>query len=116
MSLVGIAPAMGVPAASVTRLLAGEATPAVSARLGTMTFSVQSFLDGEVRIGMVQALGMSTAAAQALRNSIGREGAIGVVIGLCLARPATRPRGVTAEAAEAAEAAEDAEDAGDAGA
>ena len=85
MSHLGIAAAMGVPAASVAKLLNGEVTPHISARVGTMSMSVQAFINGEVKPGMAQALGTNVVAAQELRSSLDRKGAIGVVIGLAIA-------------------------------
>lgn len=85
MSNPTIAASMGVPAMSLTNLLNGEVTHHVGARIGAITMSVQAFINGDVRPGMAQALGTSTAAAQALRNSLDRKGAIGIVIGLCIA-------------------------------
>lgn len=87
MNLLGVASAMGIPTTRLARLLAGEASAAVAARLGTMSFSLQAFIDGEVRIGMAKAMGLSTAAAQDLRSGISRDAAIGIVIGLCMDRP-----------------------------
>lgn len=87
MNLLGVASAMGVPTNRLSRLLGGEASAAVAARLGTMSFSVQAFIDGEVRVGMANAMGLSTSAAQELRSGISRDVAIGIVIGLCLDRP-----------------------------
>ena len=68
MSQLGIAAAMGVPAASVAKLLNGEVTPHVSARVGTMSLSVQAFINGEVKPGMAQALG-TTSSSQTARSS-----------------------------------------------
>ena len=85
MNHLGIAAAMGVPAASVAKLMNGEVTPHVSARVGTMSLSVQAFINGEVKPGMAQALGTNVVAAQELRSSLDRKGAIGVVIGLAIA-------------------------------
>ena len=85
MSHLGISAAMGVPAASLAKLLNGEVTPHVSARVGTMSMSVQAFINGDVKPGMAQALGTSVIAAQELRSSLDRKGAIGVVIGLAIA-------------------------------
>ena len=85
MSNLGIASAMGVPAASLARLLNGDVTPHVSARVGTMSMTVQAFINGDVKPGMAQALGTNMVAAQELRSSLDRSGAIGVVLGLAIA-------------------------------
>ena len=109
MNHLGIAAAMGVPAASVAKLLKGEVTPHVSARVGTMSMTVQAFINGEVKPGMAQALGTTVVAAQELRSSLDRAGAIGVVIGMAIvggraARDTTRgsSRPTTGAAAEVA--------------
>ena len=106
MSHLGIAAAIGVPAASVARLLNGDVTPHISARVGTMSMSVQAFINGDVKPGMAQALGTTMVAAQELRSSLDRSGAIGVVIGLAIAggkaarteKRAAAPTGETAGA------------------
>ena len=85
MSHLGIAAAMGVPAASLARLLNGEVSPHISARVGTMSMTVQAFINGDVKPGMAQALGTTMVAAQELRSSLDRSGAIGVVLGLAIA-------------------------------
>ena len=85
MSNSDISAAMGVPAASVTRLLAGEVTPHVSGRVGSMSMTVQAFINGDVKPGMAQALGMTLPAAQELRNALDRKGAIGLVAGIAIA-------------------------------
>ena len=85
MSHLGISAAMGVPAASLAKLLNGEVTPHVSARVGTMSMTVQAFINGDVKPGMAHALGTNVVAAQELRSSLDRKGAIGVVIGLAIA-------------------------------
>lgn len=106
MSHLGIAAAMGVPAASVAKLLNGEVTPHVSAKVGTMSLSVQAFINGEVKPGMAQALGTNVVAAQELRSALDRKGAIGVVIGLAIAggRKERAPRAPVAAVGGADEA------------
>lgn len=94
---------MGVPANSVTRLLAGDITPHVSGRVGTMSMTVQAFINGEAKPGMAQALGTTLPAAQELRNALDRNGAIGLIAGLAIAnakkdRPARKPEAAAAGA------------------
>lgn len=93
---------MGVPAASLARLLNGDVTPHVSARVGTMSISVQAFINGDVKPGMAQALGTTMVAAQELRSSLDRNGAIGVVLGLAIAAGKKDRAAKTAAAAGAA--------------
>lgn len=86
MNLLGLASSMGVPGAAASKLLAGEATLAVAGRLDTMSFSVQAFIDGEARHGIAKAMGMKSSAAQELRSGVSRDVAIGILVGLCIAR------------------------------
>lgn len=102
MSLLGLAASMDVPTTSLSRLLRGQADHHVAARIGTMSFSVQAFIDGEVRLGMATALGTNTATASELRSGIDRETAIGIVIGLCAAQPRKERKRADRETADSA--------------
>lgn len=82
----GLESAMGVPLASVEDLLRGHVSSSIAIRLGTVTSAIQDFINGRVGIAMAQVLGTTAANGQNFRNRISREGAIGVVIGLCIAR------------------------------
>lgn len=104
MNLLGLASAMGVPGTAVSKLLAGDATLAVAGRLDTMTFSVQAFIEGEARHGIARALGMKSSAAQELRSGISRDVAIGILVGLCIARPKDADDGATERPADTAAA------------
>ena len=66
-------------------LLRGHVNLSVAIKLGVLVSSLQDFIDGRANIGVAQLLGTLVSDAQELRNRIGREGAIGLVVGLCIA-------------------------------
>lgn len=60
----------------------GKVGISVGSRLGVMTSSLQTFVDGGTSLGLSGKLGMMSSSLQELRDAIGREGAIGLLIGL----------------------------------
>jgi plasmid maintenance system antidote protein VapI len=86
MTSVGLAIAMGVPHYAADQLLAGRANIAVALKLGVLQHSLQDFINGRASIGMALLLGTLVSNAQELRNKIGRDGAIGLLVGLCIAK------------------------------
>lgn len=86
MSLATIADTMGVPLHALEELLGGQSTPAIASRLRTGTELVQEFIDGHASAGVAAAIGAPTVFVQDLRERLGREGAIGLLVGLCVSR------------------------------
>lgn len=84
LSLTGIAAQMGTTTSSLEELLTGAVPVGVAARLGTTTSSLQDFLNGGTSIGLAARIGTTSSAVQDLRNVIGDQGAIGLLIGLCI--------------------------------
>jgi hypothetical protein len=84
MTLMGVASAMGVTTSALHRLVSGEVTPGVASHLGTTTRSLQGFIEGGRCIGLASHIGCTTNTLAELRATIGREGAIGFLIGLCV--------------------------------
>jgi hypothetical protein len=84
MSLSSVATAMGVPLHALEELLAGRSSAAISARLRTGSELVQDFIDGQANEGVAAAMTVPTAFAQELRDRIGKDGAVGLLIGLCI--------------------------------
>jgi len=84
MSLSSVATAMGVPLHALEELLGGRSSAALAARLRTGTELVQDFIDGQANEGVAAAISVPTAFAQELRDRIGKSGAIGLLIGLCI--------------------------------
>ena len=83
MSLIGIASRAGTTSANVEALLRnGVGCPGLAARIGTTTNGLTEFITGKASPGIAAALGTTTQNAQELRNALGREGAIGLVLGL----------------------------------
>jgi hypothetical protein len=87
MSLTGIAGHAGVTTSSLQQLIAhGSATAGLAGRLGVTTSNINDFINGSASAGIASALGTTSSSAQELRNLIGREGAIGLIIGLVCGR------------------------------
>jgi hypothetical protein len=87
MSLIGIASQSGTTSANLAKLISrGEGSPGLASRLGTTSANITAFVSGRASPAIAYALGTTTANAQLLRNSIGRDGAIGLIIGLACGR------------------------------
>jgi hypothetical protein len=83
MSFAGIASSAGTTVSSVEELLrSGSGSPGLAATIGSTPASITGFINGQVSADIAAALGTTPGAAQELRNRIGREGAIGLIIGL----------------------------------
>ncbi len=87
MSLLAIASAMGVSTSDLERLLRGESTIEIAERAGVMSRSLQEFIDGHANFGVAPMFHSLATNVQELRDRIGRDGAIGLIIGYCLTAP-----------------------------
>jgi hypothetical protein len=75
----------GVTLADLDRLLRGQASANVADRLGVTMADVEDFIQGSPSATMTSRLGLSTiSAAEELARAAGREGAIGILIGLLI--------------------------------
>lgn len=87
MSLLGVSSSMGTTQSALNELIStGKVRSSISSKLGTTSSSIENFINGKASAGIASALGTTTSTAQELRNVIGREGAIGLIIGLCTNR------------------------------
>jgi hypothetical protein len=85
MSAVGIAGQVGISSVAFDRLIRGEVPETVAEKIGgTNAIALQRFIEGGTSIGLAARLKCSEAELQRLREAIGRQGAIGLLIGLCL--------------------------------
>lgn len=83
MSYVGIASKVGTTSSNIEKLIfKGEGSPGVASSLNTTTNNVTNFINGTASPGIAKALGTTTMNAQKLRDDLGREGAIGLILGL----------------------------------
>lgn len=90
MSLAGIASRAGTTTSNIAQLInSGIGSAGLAGRIGTTTSNITDFVRGTASVGIAAALGTTTSGAQELRDLIGRDGAIGLVIGLAcgLGRP-----------------------------
>lgn len=87
MSLIGIAARAGTTSTNIDKLLrSGTGCPGLAARIGTTSSRITEFVGGKASPGIAAALGTTTQNAQLLRNALGREGAIGLILGLACGR------------------------------
>ncbi|MDD9177087.1 hypothetical protein PVK63_19575 [Aliivibrio sp. S2TY2] len=83
MSYVGIASTIGTTSVNIEKLIIrGEGSPGIASALNTTSSNVTKFIDGTASPGIAKVLGTTTVNAQKLRNDIGRDGAIGLILGL----------------------------------
>jgi hypothetical protein len=86
MEVLDLASRLGISETALDRLMHGDVPITLADRLDTTQPSLQAFVDGSAEVGVAAHLGCSPRAAQRLRDEIGREGAIGVLIGLTAAK------------------------------
>lgn len=84
MGHLSIAMKTGLLTSNLNNLLAGKADIGTSSKLGVMSSSLQQFLDGKANITMASKLGLMTSDLQLLLDSVGKKGAIGLVLGLLM--------------------------------
>jgi hypothetical protein len=82
-----IAFSMELAQSELEKLLTGGAGIGYAKKLGVTRMDLQRFISGEVSLSMAYALGMPQPQSQALRDHVEREGAIGILIGICAAAP-----------------------------
>ena len=83
MSLIGIASQAGTTSSNIEKLIrSGQGSAGLASQIGTTSSNITNFVNGRASVGLASALGTTTSNAQALRDMIGREGAIGLIIGL----------------------------------
>ena len=83
MSLFGVASSLGVAESELEKLLAGQAGPGIAKRLGVSRMDLQRFIAGDVSMSMAYSIGLLQPQAQELRDRMEREGAVGVIVGVC---------------------------------
>jgi hypothetical protein len=83
---VDISNRAGVTLGDLDYLLAGKVSANVANRLGIPPLDIEDFIRGRATAAMTKCLGLSTlSAADELAKVAGRNGAIGIVLGLLIA-------------------------------
>lgn len=82
MSLICISSKMGVISSTFENLIAGSVGVAIAGKLGVPSSSLQDFVTGGTSIGLAAKIGCTSSTLQELRDDIGEQGAIGLIIGL----------------------------------
>jgi len=86
MSLTGLASKCGTTTTTVESLIKGVVGVGIASQLNVTTSSLQAFVNGGTSVGLASEMGITSSTLQELRNKIGREGAIGLIIGLAVDR------------------------------
>ena len=83
MSFAGMAASAGATVPGIEQLVRhGNGSPGLAATIGTTPSAINAFVNGQASADIAAALGTSSAELQELRRMIGREGAIGLIVGL----------------------------------
>jgi plasmid maintenance system antidote protein VapI len=83
MNHTAIATCVGLIPMDLESLVKGKATAGLALKLGVTPSDIEDFINGSATYGMTKRLGLGSAsAATELANVFGREGAIGIVVGL----------------------------------
>jgi len=97
MSLMDIALRTGVPLTDIEELVRGTVTGKLAERLGVPQLALQEFVNhGQASSKVAHRLGMSMAAAEELAQSLGGDGAVGLVLGLLLGSSGFKRRNAAA--------------------
>jgi hypothetical protein len=76
---------VGINEVAFERLIRGDVPDAVAHRIGgTNAEALQQFVNGGTSTGLATRLKCSEAGIQKLRDAIGKQGAIGLLLGLCV--------------------------------
>jgi len=90
MNYAEIAHRAGVTLGDLDSLLSGNATANVANRLDVSIADIEDFIRGSASAAMTRCLGLNApAAADEVARAVGRNGAIGILIGLLLASAST---------------------------
>lgn len=108
MSFAGIAATAGTTIPGIEQLVRhGSGSPGLAATIGTTPSAINGFVNGQASADIALALGTGSGELQELRRMIGREGAIGLIIGLACGIGNARA-GMSQTAARRQEAVDDA--------
>jgi hypothetical protein len=86
MILNSLASKSGLSTKGLEDLICGKAPNELASHLNTATSVVQEFIDGKANPGIANVFGITVDSAQELRNRLKKDGAIGVLIGICIER------------------------------
>ena len=78
----GMASKLGITTDSLEELLTGKVPDQVASKLSTSSEVLQEFVDGVASPVLIWTIGADVDDLQRLRDRLGREGAIGLVVGL----------------------------------
>jgi hypothetical protein len=85
MQHANIAASVGLNAMDIDRLLKGQATHSLAGKVGVTTKDIEDFIEGFASESMKKRLGLNNVnATSELAQLVGRQGAIGILLGLLI--------------------------------
>lgn len=75
---------MDVTTSTLEDLIKGKVRIGISNRLGCTTSTLQQFVNGGTSLALARKIGCTSSTLQQLRRVIGMDGAVGLLIGLCI--------------------------------
>ncbi|WP_299461910.1 hypothetical protein [uncultured Microscilla sp.] len=82
MALNHLATKCGISTNQLQQLLKGKVSASISSKLGVSANTLQAFINGQGCPALANKLGMSSIALKELRQTLDKQGAIGLLIGL----------------------------------
>lgn len=93
MEFITLAERIGISAVALERLLAGHVPEVIADRIGATAQGLQRFVDGDTSTALAARLQCTDITIQRLRETLGREGAIGLLVGLVVPTSARERKG-----------------------
>jgi hypothetical protein len=91
MSAIGTAERIGISEEAFRRFVRGDVPDTVAEKVfGSNAAALQRFVDGGTSLAVAARLNCSESALQELRDALGRQGAVGLLIGLSVPPRAIR--------------------------
>jgi hypothetical protein len=86
MASIALAARCGITSSALQDLINGRVPIGLTAKIPSTSQSLQDFVDGRTSIALAGVLGMTSSDLQQVRNAIGKQGAIGLLIGIASGR------------------------------
>lgn len=84
MEIYSIASTMGVYESDLEKLLKGKASYGIASKLNVYESDLQKLLEGKASYNLANRIGAYESDLQTLLNKVGKDGAIGIIIGMLI--------------------------------
>ncbi len=86
MASITLASRCGLTSSALQELINGRVPIGITGKIPATTSTLQEFVNGGTSIALASLLGMTSSDLQQTRNAIGKQGAIGLLIGMASSR------------------------------